>query len=294
MKKQFLYLIFTVFIVVTLNSCFFPSFDREKIISGPQIGIVEIKGIIEDSKIILKHLKKFKSDSDIKGIIVRIDSPGGAVGPTQEIYSEILKLNKTKKVYVSIGNIAASGGYYIASAGQKIFSNPGSIVGSISVIMQTVNVEQLVKMLKIDVETIKSGKYKDIGSPFKEMTPEERELLLDVTKDIHNQFIEAVAKGRRIEVEKIREISDGRIMTGLAAQNLGLVDEIGTIEDTAESLWKDLNLSGSPQTVYPKKQTPSFFKELMESFSEDIEERLDLKKKGFSFWFLSNYDIDIK
>lgn len=284
-----------IFILVTLliSSCFFPVFEKEKIISGPKIGIIEIKGVIEDSKTILKYLNKFATDTDIKGILVRVDSPGGTVGPTQEIYSEIRKVNKKKKVYVSIGNVAASGGYYIASAGEKIFANPGSITGSIGVIMQTVNVEKLVKLMQIDVETIKSGKYKDIGTPFKEMTEEEREMLSTVTKDIHNQFIEDIARARGMDVEKVRDIADGRIMTGLSAKKLGLVDEIGTIEDAKDMLWNDLKLSGEPKVIYPKKQSPSFFKELMDSLSEDMEERLGLNKRGFSFWFLSPYGENI-
>ncbi len=291
-RKIFLLLLLAV--VFGTTGCFFPSIDKEKIISGPAIGIIEIKGIIEDSKNILKNLKKFSSDTNIKGILVRVDSPGGTVGPTQEIYSEIRKISKKKKVYVSIGNVAASGGYYIASAGDRIFANPGSITGSIGVIMQTVNVEQLVKFMKIDVETIKSGKYKDMGTPFKELTPEEREMLLGVTKDIHNQFIEDVARARKIGVEKVREIADGRIMTGLAAKEYGLVDEIGSIEDATEMLWKDLDMSGDPKTAYPRRQSPSFFKELMDSLSEDVEQRLGIQKRGLSFWFLSPFGTDIR
>ena len=281
-------------IAIVVSSCFFPSFEREKIPSGPKIGIVEIFGIIEDSKNTLKHLKKFANDTDVKGILVRVDSPGGTVGPTQEIYGEIRKISSKKKVYVSIGNVAASGGYYIASAGEKIFANPGSITGSIGVIMQTVNIEQLVKLMKVDVKTIKSGKFKDIGTPFKEMTEEEREMLYGVTRDIHEQFIEDIAKARRLEIDKVREIADGRIITGRAAREIGLVDVIGSIEDATDTLWKDLMLTGEPQTIYPRKQTPSFMRELLESMSDDIEERLGLKKRGFSFWFLSPYDTNIE
>ncbi|MCX7958980.1 MAG: signal peptide peptidase SppA [Deltaproteobacteria bacterium] len=283
-----------VLIFLVLSGCFFPVIDKEKILSGPAIGIIEIKGVIEDSKTILKNLKKFASDSNIKGILIRVDSPGGTVGPTQEIYSEIRKTSKKKKVYISIGNVAASGGYYIASAGDKIFANPGSITGSIGVIMQAVNIEQLVKFMKIDVETIKSGKYKDMGTPFKELTNEEREMLLGVTRDIHNQFIEDVARARKTDIEKIREIADGRIMTGLSAKQYGLVDEIGSIEDATETLWKDLELSGEPRTTYPRRQTSSFFREFMDSLSEDVEERLGISKKGLSFWFLSYYGTDTR
>ncbi len=282
-----------IYILFFINGCFFPIVDKEKLINGPGIGVVEIKGIIEDSKIIIKNLKKFASDSNIKGILIRIDSPGGTVGPTQEIFGEIRKIISRKKVYVSIGNVAASGGYYIAAAGEKIFANPGSTTGSIGVIMQTINAEQLIKFMKIDVETIKSGKYKDIGAPFKELTAEEREMLNGVVKDIHNQFIEDVAKARRLDIERLREIADGRIMTGLLAKKYGLVDEIGSMEDAAERLWKDLSMSGEPRQIYPKKQTPSFLKEVMDSLSEDVEERLGLQKGGFSFWFLSPY-ADIK
>ncbi|MGC8927205.1 MAG: signal peptide peptidase SppA [Myxococcota bacterium] len=289
MRYNGLKFILLLSIVILLNSCFFPVLEKDKIVSGPRIGIIEVRGIIEDSKTFLRQLKKFATDSDIKGILIRVDSPGGTVGPTQEIYSEIRKVSKKKKVYVSIGNVAASGGYYIASAGEKIFANPGSITGSIGVIMQTVNVEKLVRLMKIDVETIKSGKYKDMGTPFKEMTDEEREMLSGVTKDIHNQFIEDIARARRLSIEKVREIADGRIMTGLSARNYGLVDEIGSIEDATETLWNDLKLSGEPRVTYPKRQSPSFLKEIMDSLSEDVEERLGLNKRGFSFWFLSPY-----
>lgn len=288
--------VFIFSLILFLGGCFFPTVSKEKINRGPVIGVIEIKGIIDDSKTILKNLKKFATDNNVKGIVIRIDSPGGAVGPTQEIYGEILKTLKKKKVYVSVGNMAASGGYYIASAGEKIFANPGSIMGSIGVIMQTVNVEQLVKFMKVDIETIKSGKYKDIGSPFRELTMEEREMLLGVTKDIHNQFIEDVARARKVDIQKIKEVSDGRILTGLTAKQYGLIDEIGSIEDTVEALWKDLQLSGEPKTTYPKRPTTSFMKELLDSFSEDIEERLGINmgKRGVFFWFLSPYGIDIR
>ncbi|MCX7943443.1 MAG: signal peptide peptidase SppA [Deltaproteobacteria bacterium] len=277
-----------------LCGCFFPVIDKDKIISGPVIGVIEIKGIIEDSKQVLKNLKRFLSDTNVRGILIRVDSPGGTIGPTQEIYSEIRKASKKKKVYVSIGNVAASGGYYIACAGEKIFANPGSITGSIGVIVQTVNIEQLVKFMKIDVETIKSGKYKDIGNPFKELTPEDREMLIKVTTDIHAQFVEDISRARGISKEKIKEISDGRIMTGLLAKEYGLIDEIGSIEDAIEMLWKDLNLSGEPKTIYPKRQTPSFFREFIDSISEDVEERLNLRNRGLSFWFLTPYGLDIR
>jgi protease-4 len=281
-------------VVLCLSSCFFPPIDRDKIPGGPKIGIVEVKGIIDDSKEILKNIKRFASDKDIKGILIRVDSPGGTVGPTQEIYSEIRKVLKKKKVYVSIGNVAASGGYYIASAGERIFANPGSITGSIGVIMQTVNVEQLIKLLKVDVQTIKSGKFKDTGTPFKGLTEEEREMLYGVTRDIHEQFIENVARARGLSVDKVREIADGRIITGRAAKELGLVDEIGSIEDAVEALWKDTGMTGEPKTMYPKKTPRSFVRELLESMSDDVEDRLGLKKRGFSFWFLSPYNTEIE
>lgn len=275
-----------------LNGCFLPITDEEYRFSGSAIGIVEIKGVIQESKTTLKNLKKFVSDKNIKGIIIRVDSPGGMVGPTQEIYNEILKAGKKKKVYVSIGNVAASGGYYIASAGEKIFANPGSITGSIGVIMQTVNIEQLIKFMKINVETIKSGKYKDTGTPFKELTDEERKMLSQLTEEIHNQFIEDIARARRLEIEKVKQISDGRIMTGATAKKYGLVDEIGSLEDAKEALWRDLNLSGEPKSIYPRRQTRSFIKELMDSLYEDAEERLGIKEPGFSFWYLLPYSIN--
>ncbi len=193
-----------------------------------RIGIVDITGLITDSQYITNQVKKFRQDKRIRGIILRIDSPGGAVGPSQEIYNEVLKTRENgKTIYASMGAIAASGGYYIASAAEKIFANPGTLTGSIGVIMAFSNAKGLMEKIGLQPEIVKAGEYKDIGSPARAMTQKERNLLQSVVTDVHQQFIEAVASGRDISVAEVTKIADGRILTGRQAHSLKLIDQLG-------------------------------------------------------------------
>jgi protease-4 len=182
----------------------------------------------------------------VKAIVVRVDSPGGAVAPTQEIFAEIQRLKKRKPVIASMGSVAASGGYYIASACDKIIANPGTLTGSIGVIMQLTNVEELMKKIGVKGYNVKSGANKDIGSPFQPLSPEGREILQSVIDDVHSQFISAVAKGRGLDEARVRKLADGRIYSGAQAKDLGLVDQFGTLEDAVEVAAKRANLSGEP------------------------------------------------
>ena len=219
-----------------------------------RIGIVDITGLITDSQYITNQVKKFRQDKRIRGIILRIDSPGGAVGPSQEIYNEVLKTRESgKTIYASMGALAASGGYYIASAAEKIFANPGTLTGSIGVIMAFSNAKGLMEKIGLQPEIVKAGEYKDIGSPARAMTQKERNLLQSVVTDVHQQFIEAVASGRDISVAEVTKIADGRILTGRQAYSLNLVDQLGGLQVSIDQLAHKVGIIGSPKII---KETP--------------------------------------
>ena len=219
-----------------------------------RIGIVDITGLITDSLYITNQVKKFRQDKRIRGIILRIDSPGGAVGPSQEIYDEVLKTRESgKTIYASMGALAASGGYYIASAAEKIFANPGTLTGSIGVVMAFSNAKGLMEKIGLQPEIVKAGEYKDIGSPARAMTQKERNLLQNVVTDVHQQFIEAVASGRDISVAEVTKIADGRILTGRQAYSLNLVDQIGGLQVSIDQLAHKVGIIGSPKII---KETP--------------------------------------
>ena len=221
---------------------------------GDKIAIVEIKGVISQSSEIIEELEQYREDDGVKAIILRIDSPGGGVGPSQEIHREILKIKSKKKVITSMGSVAASGGYYIACASDLIVANPGTITGSIGVLMQFSNFEDLLKKIGIKGVVLKSGEHKDIGSPFREMTSEEKKIMQEVLDNVHQQFIQAVAEGRKLDQSKVIQIADGRILTGEQAKNLGLVDRMGNLQDTIDITAKMVGIVGKPNVLYPKKR----------------------------------------
>ena len=218
-----------------------------------RIGVVGITGLISDSQHIVYQVKKFSQDKRIRGIVLRIDSPGGSVGPSQEIYDEILKARKSGKIiYASMGTLAASGGYYIASAAEKIFANPGTLTGSIGVIMAFSNAKRLMEKIGLQPEVIKAGEYKDIGSPARAMTKKEKNLLQSVVTDVHQQFIEAVAIGRDISIEDVTKIADGRILTGRQAHSLNLVDKMGGLQVSIDQLAQKVGIIGIPKIIKEK------------------------------------------
>ena len=242
---------------------------------GKSVGVVKVEGVITDSTEIIGLIREYAERGDIKAVVVRIDSPGGAVGPSQEIYAELKKLRAEKKVVASMGAVAASGGYYIASATDKIVANPGTITGSIGVIIEFMNVEELLKKVGLKGRTVKSGKFKDTGSPFREMSEEEREFLQSVIDDVHGQFIEAVSTGRGIKKEEVAKLADGRIFTGSQALNLGLIDKLGTMEDTITLSAELAGISGKPTVVYPPEEFRGIWKGLLgESVTKTLGEFL--------------------
>lgn len=254
---------------------------------GDKIAIVEVKGVITQSSGIIEELQQYLEDDGVKAIILRIDSPGGGVGPAQEIYREIIKIKPKKKVVTSMGSVAASGGYYIACASDLIVANPGTITGSIGVIMQFSNFEELLKKIGIKGVVLKSGEHKDIGSPFREMTPEEKRIMQEVLDNVHQQFIQAVAEGRKLDRSKVVQIADGRIMTGEQAKNLGLVDQMGNLQDTIDITAKMVGIVGKPIVLYPKKRI-SIWELLMRDMASAIIDVLN--EKGYEL----NFPLQIK
>jgi len=249
---------------------------------GDKIAIVEIKGVISQSSLIIEELRQHFEDDGVKAIILRIDSPGGGVGPAQEIYREVTKIKLKKKVVTSMGSVAASGGYYVACASDLIVANPGTITGSIGVIMQFSNFEELLKKIGIKGMVLKSGEHKDIGSPFREMTPEEKAIMQEVLDNVHQQFIQAVADGRKLDRSKVIQIADGRILTGEQAKNLGLVDQMGNLQDTIDITAKMAGIVGKPTVLYPKKRH-SIWELLMRDMASAVVDILNEKGYELSF-----------
>jgi protease-4 len=227
---------------------------EESLWGSEKIAIIEIKGVIIDPQPVVEKLIKFRKNEKVKAVVLRIDSPGGGVGPAQEIHAEVKKVQLEKKVLVSMGSVAASGGYYIACAADRIIANPGSITGSIGVIVESLNVEDLFRKLGLRSTVIKSGRHKDIGSPLRKMTPEEKKLLQGVLDSVHEQFIRAVAEGRKLPLEKVRSLADGRIFSGDQAKTLGLVDDLGNLQDTIAMAAKMAGIKGEPEVIYPEKK----------------------------------------
>jgi protease-4 len=222
-----------------------------------KLALVRIEGPIMDSKDLVEEIREHAKDISVKAIILRIDSPGGAVAPSQEIYAEVKKALEKKPVIVSMGSLAASGGYYIAAPATRIFANPGTLTGSIGVIMEIPNVEELMKKIGVRSEVIKSGKNKDMASVFRTMQPEGRQILQGVLDNVHDQFIKAVAEGRKMKLEEVRALADGRIFSGEQALALKLVDELGTLDDATKAAAIKAGLGDDPE-VATKKDKLSF------------------------------------
>lgn len=229
--------------------------------STHKIAIVTIEGEIFESRDTIEAIHRYAENATVKGIVMRINSPGGAIAPSQEIYSEILKTRrKSHKPFVaSLDTVAASGGFYIASACDEIVANPGSITGSIGVILQWMDIEDLIRWAKLKPETITSGPLKDAGSPYRQLTEQERQYFQRIVLQLHSQFVRAVAVGRRgkISEEEIRRIADGRVFTGEEALGLKLVDRLGNLDDAVNVTAKLAGIRGEASTIYPRRREPN-------------------------------------
>ena len=245
------------------------SLDTETTV-GARIGIVEAKGTIGeaapagvDSDKVVKLLKKYEKDDDVKAIVLRVDSPGGAVAPSQEIHDAIKRIKAKKKVVVSMGGLAASGGYYISAPADRIFAEPGTLTGSIGVIFMHFNVRGLLEWAKVEETTLKSGKYKDTFSPFRPIHDTDREEIQSISDDVYGQFVQAVAQGRGLPEARVREIAEGRIYTGKRAKELKLVDELGGLDDAIAAAWGLAGQSGEPKVQYPPREHEFSLRDLM-------------------------------
>jgi protease-4 len=270
--SAFFFVIFVIVAVGTVMSLTSGKPQKKLFGKSNNIGVIEIKGAIMDSKKWLDQIESFHEDSLIKGVIVRINSPGGSVAPSQEVYDAIKKLSAKKPVYASMGSVAASGGYYIACGAKKIFASPGTITGSIGVIMQFADLSKLYQWAKVNQYSIKTGKFKDIGSPSREMTTEERQLIQDMIDNVLGQFRRTVASARGLSMEKVIEASDGRIFSGEQAKSIKLVDELGGLEETVDALAKELGITGKPNLVYAGKKRHGLGRLLHELDDQDDDD----------------------
>jgi len=231
---------------------------------GDRIAMVPVEGVINDdmAKTVNRHLKQYGEDSRVKAIILRIDSPGGGVSASQEIYREVRRVREKKKVVVSMASVAASGGYYIACPADKIFANPGTVTGSIGVIAEWFNYKALAEWAKLKPVVFKSGEFKDTGSPTRELTEADKKYFQGMIDELYNQFVTAVTEGRQgkgetgaqLTRELVVKLADGRVFTGETAKKNGLVDEIGNYEDVVKATAKLAQIKGEPQVVTPPKQ----------------------------------------
>jgi protease-4 len=279
-----------VFIIFSFIGMFkgIPS-DIKSISSSSQgIGIIEIKEIISDVEPILKNMREFRHNDNIKAVILRIDSPGGAVGASQELYEEIKRLDKIKPVVASLVNVAASGGYYSAIGARKIVSNPGTITGSIGVIMHIPNLEKLFEKIGVKETVIKSGDKKDIGSTTRALTDEEKKIMEESLKDVHNQFIQAVSQSRKIPLEDAIRLADGRIYTGKQALELKMVDELGNFSVAIDRACEYAGIKGKPDLIYPSKDEFFLSKYLVEGTSRIILSIWEKEALKTNLYYLPN------
>jgi protease-4 len=226
---------------------------------GPQVAIVKVEGMILDVEDVVRELRRHRENPLVRAVVIRINSPGGVVGPTQEIHQALMRVRDAgKPVVASLGAVAASGGYYIAVAADQIYANPGTLTGSIGVIMQLANVDTLLKKVGVDYVVVKAGQFKDIGNFSRPMSPDERRVLQTLLDDVHGQFIQAVAEGRKLDTTVVRQFADGRIFSGTQAHALRMIDALGTLEDAVNRAASLAGLPVPPKVVHPRRRFSIF------------------------------------
>ena len=239
------------------------------------VGIVELKGLIVTSEQILKHLTEFRNNPDVKSIVLRIDSPGGAVGAAQEIYEEVMRTNEVKPVIASMGSMGASGGYYAALGAEKIIANPGTMTGSIGVIVKFPNLQGLFDKIGYKNQVVKSGPLKDVGASNRPLTDEERKLLQDLIDNVYGQFVQDVASARGMDEDTVRRLADGRVYTGEQALAAGLIDKLGNFTD-AITLAADMGGldDKNPRLIYPREDRKFSLLNLLTSAKQSLVDNL--------------------
>jgi len=247
--------LFLVLVVTAVGAAMYTLFgEKNPTVTSNSVLVMEVKGVITDSRQFIKTLEKYKDDKDVKAIVVRLDSPGGVVGPSQEIYDAIVKTRaEGKHVVASMGSVAASGAYYIAAACEKIVTNPGTITGSIGVIMEFANIGALYSWAKVERYVVKSGPYKDIGSEFRPMTAQEKEIIQGMIDNVYSQFKRAVSKGRGLKMETVSALADGRIYSGEQAVKNGLADSLGGLDEAVAEAGKLAGIKGKPEMFMAPK-----------------------------------------
>ena len=255
---------------------------------GDKIAVVDLEGVIVTPKDIVEQLRKYTDDSSIKAIILHVNSPGGGAAASEEIYREVLRIRdqKKKRIVASIETVGASGAYYVSSATNKIFADDASIVGSIGVIAQWYNYEELMKWAKLKAITLKAGEFKDTGNPTREMTPAERAYMQGIIDDMHGQFIHNVATGRHMKDDEVRPLADGKVWTGEQALPLKLVDQIGDFRSAVEDTAKSVGIKGDPTLVHPEKERKSLLDLLFGDVSEYLPNASKLMESNVGFYYL--------
>ena len=255
---------------------------------GDKIAVVDLEGVIISPKDLVEQLRKYGDDSSIKAIIIHVNSPGGGAAASEEIYREVLRIRdvKKKRIVASIETVGASGAYYVSSATNKIFADDASIVGSIGVIAEWYNYEELLKWAKLQAIVLKAGEFKDTGSPVRPMTPAERAYMQGLIDNMHDQFIDSVAKGRRMKVEEIKPLADGKVWTGEQAVPLKLIDQVGDFRAAIEDTAKSVGIKGEPTIVRPEKDRKSLLDLLFGDASEYIPDPAKLMQTNAQFYYL--------
>ena len=273
-----LVLIGIIFFVVVYGLGFFRGSDSLGLTA--KVGVIPIEGVISDAKEIIDQIKEFDENDKIRAVVLRLDTPGGSVAPAQEIYQAVLELRKKKKVVASMGSVAASGGYLIAVAADQILANSGTITGSISAVMHYANVEELLKKIGLRSSVIKSGKFKDMGSPTREMTNEERAMIQAIVDDINDQFVKAISENRNIPPAKILPLADGRVFTGRQAKELGLIDGLGSLQDAVLLAARLSGIDEKPEIVFAPKKQKGILRYLIRSMAAIVAEEIFRESAG--------------
>ncbi len=255
---------------------------------GDRIGVVDLDGVILSPQPVVSELKKFGDDSSIKAIILHVNSPGGGVAASEEIYREVKRIRneKKKKIVVSIETVGASGAYYVASASDKIFADQGSIVGSIGVIAQWVNYGDLLKWAKLKDVVIKTGEFKDTGNPARDLTPAEQAYMQSLIDNMFGQFIQAVADGRGLKYDDVKSFANGKVWTGEQAKSMKLVDSVGDFESAVSDTAKSVGIKGEPTLVRPEKDRKTLMDLLLGDVSQYLPSREKMLEQQVGFYYL--------
>jgi protease-4 len=255
---------------------------------GDKIGVVDLEGVILDPNEVVDQLRKFADDDSIKAIIIHVNSPGGGVAASEEIYREVKRVRDEKHRYIvaSIETVGASGAYYVSSATNKIYADSGSVVGSIGVIAEWVNYGDLMRWAKLKPEVLKVGQFKDTGDPTRELTPAERQYLQGLIDNMYSQFVQAVADGRHAKVSDIKPIADGRVWTGEQALGLHLIDQIGDFRSVVQDTAKSVKISGEPVLVHPEKDRKSLLDLLFGDASQLLPTKEKMLDQQMGFYYL--------